>query len=139
VAAADAKLHITGRDVEEQTLPLVWDGEHCLWSLLDHAAITPDQMQVLEALKAAGKPLTPLELYPRIGKNHDATRQLLCRMVRDGLVVRSRGKYLPLSVTESHDDANHFGGLPSDDGDGVTEVVTACHPVTGGSGQTSIP
>jgi hypothetical protein len=139
VAAADAKLHITGRDVEEQSLTIAWDGDHCLWSLLDRAALTPDQAQVIAALRAAGQALTPLELYPRIGKNHDATRQLLCRMVRDGLVVRTRGKYSPLSVTVSQEDASHVERRTSDDGDRVTADVTACHSVTGGLRQTSIP
>jgi hypothetical protein len=100
VGATDAKLHVTGRDVEEQSLSLAWDKETCLWGMLDGEALTPDQTNVIQALTFAGKPLSPVEVYPLIGKNHEATKKLLYRMASDGLILRDRGKYSPLPAPQ---------------------------------------
>lgn len=73
---------------------------------LDGEALTPDQANVIQALAFAGKPLSPVEVYPLIGKNHEATKKLLYRMASDGLILRDRGKYSPLPTPQG---GGHIG------------------------------
>lgn len=114
VAASDAKLHVTGRDVDEQTLCLGWDKESCLWSLLQGQSLTPDQAQVVSVLVTAGRALSAMEVYPRINKNYEATRKLLRRMAQEGLILKNREMYSALPTGEgathvpvSQSDATH--------------------------------
>ncbi len=94
VGALDAKLHVTGRDIEEQTLPLSWSPDDCLWSLAEvRDGLTPEQRRVVEALRTAGCPLSPLEAAPLLGKNYEAAKKLLKRMADEGVILGRGGKY----------------------------------------------
>jgi hypothetical protein len=95
----DAALHVTGRDLEERELALSWDRECALWSVLGAAAeyrMSRERAAVLEALRAAGRPMRPTELAPLLEKGLSASKMLLLRMERDGLLKNDGGgQYTP--------------------------------------------
>jgi hypothetical protein len=103
-SSADARLHCRGRDLEEDLdLVLTWDRARRLWSVCQGDDLPPEQRKAHDALSAAGQPLSPMELAPRLGKAPDATRQLLSRMKAAGLVRATAGKYVPVSPASPND------------------------------------
>lgn len=93
----EGKLHGTGRDVEDVSLPVRFsdDGN---WSAVEGAAALPDaQAEVARAMQEAGRALTIKEVSERIGKPYDTTKKLLERMRESGRIAKERGGliYLP--------------------------------------------
>jgi hypothetical protein len=85
----EGRLFVTGRDVDEREVPLLWDRDRCLWSRDDDRdGLTREQRAVVEALKALGAPATPADLAPLVKKNKDAIKQLLRRMADDYGLLR---------------------------------------------------
>jgi hypothetical protein len=102
-----ATLIITGRDIEEKSLALLFDPVLCLWSLtqeLDLSQTAPtvndSREEVLSLLRENAAGLRTVEIASELNKNESATRMLLSRMVRDGQVIQvDRGLYgLPSKI-----------------------------------------
>jgi len=93
----EARLFVTGRDVDEREMLLLWDPKRCLWSQDEvRDGLTREQRGVLEAMQQLKSPVTPAELVPLIHKNKDALKQLLRRMADDYGLIRHgqrRGTY----------------------------------------------
>jgi hypothetical protein len=108
---ADAYLHVTGRDIEEEAeLALTWDANLGSWSLAGAAEeyrLSEERRGVIDALKRAESPMSPKDLSEVLDKSQGAVKMLLGEMVRAGQVSNpSRGKYgLPGSpyLTDSAD------------------------------------
>lgn len=85
---------VTGREVEDRAWLLRFEGGR--WVLLgdaDSQAATPEREAVFELL-AEEPGLTPRVAAERMSKGEDATKKLLSRMARDGLLVKEgRGRY----------------------------------------------
>jgi hypothetical protein len=107
---AEATLHVTGRDVEEErALRLAWDRSRVHWQCLGRAEEDDDRptgpapgteaARVLETLAAAGRPMTATEVERALGhRNHlqgGYVRVVLRRLQRLGLVRDDAGAYLP--------------------------------------------
>lgn len=111
--ATTGKLHVTGRDVEEQTMTLAWNAAHGLWTQTAEdegtdADLPDEQRTVREAIRQKGGPLTIGEArealdLPDDEKGYDTAAQLLSRMHRAGqLPKEGRGRYtLPELVNSS--------------------------------------
>jgi hypothetical protein len=99
---ADATLHVTGRDVEEQELALKWHADSALWSIVGEAQeyrMSKERGDVRAVLIQAGKPLTPGQVARLLGKNPNATKTLLWRMAQDGqLHAFGDGTYATIST-----------------------------------------
>ena len=97
-----AKLYVSGRDIEEQELNLVFDPQNYLW-FMDQTPQDPigqDRHAVLAVLKEQGKPMGCIDLCGKLKKTPEATAQLLGRMVKEGLLKKSGyGKYEPAEET----------------------------------------
>jgi hypothetical protein len=92
----EAVLHVTGRDVDEQELALVWDEGDGRWEVLGPAEdyrLSQEQGRVLEVLAREGRPLTPKEMAPLLAKQEGAAKMLLWRMAAKGLLVSEGGAY----------------------------------------------
>jgi hypothetical protein len=78
--------------------PLPTDEEIAAFMDIDPAALL-DQVKpgkkrnVLECLIEAGKPLAPKEIAERLGRDQNATRVLLHRMVKDGQLVKDENDH----------------------------------------------
>jgi hypothetical protein len=93
---ADASLFVTGRDLEEQDLALHWDAQFALWSVAGHAEefrVSKQRKEVLTLLAKAGKPLSPSEAAPLLGKKPNAVKKLLWTMAQTGQLTQDHGRY----------------------------------------------
>lgn len=96
-----AQLHITGRDVDERNIPLVWDKEKFLWlqnetEESDPAQVIPaNRLVVLQAFELAGQEVMDIpSLAMACKKNYDAMAKHLERMVKEGLLKKAgQGAY----------------------------------------------
>lgn len=84
--AADGKLHVTGRDIEEAEHALRFDTATGRWLPLDGAAdlydLSEQRRQILDVL-AAG-PARPKEIALRLGMSHEVVKKLCPRMAQSG-------------------------------------------------------
>lgn len=97
---ADATLHVTGRDVEEQELALTLvDGR---WTLLDGKAtdykLADTRRKIVRLLREHG-PMTPKRIAETLGIDHELTKKTCVRMdADDQLVNAGNGLYRDPSV-----------------------------------------
>jgi hypothetical protein len=94
--AADAILHLTGRDVEEQELAIQFD-ESIGWILLGDAkayAQTKERREIIDLLLSSAEPLGPKEIAEALEKSPGSIRRLLGKMEDEREIQRvDRGKY----------------------------------------------
>lgn len=94
---ADAKLHITGRDVEERNLALSLDQGR--WTLLDGSAEDHERgetrRRVLDLLTEQG-PMTPKQVADVLDIGHELAKKTCRRMVDDRELTSAKGVYTPV-------------------------------------------
>ena len=106
---ADAELHVTGRDIEEQSYALRFDGQVGSWTLLGNAeeyALRETRAQILEVLRAHGA-MTPKKLSDISEIPHELAKKTLQRMANDGQLVAENGTY-----SLAHDPVTPVPGVP---------------------------
>jgi predicted transcriptional regulator len=92
---AQAKMSVTGRDIEEKDWAMRFDPVTALWTIDGDAklfeSLTPERRAVLEVLT---QPMTPAEIAKVLGRDAASTRKLILGMKRSNLVKRlTDGKY----------------------------------------------
>ena len=96
-AHRDAVLFMTGRDIEEREIGIRWDPTLTCWTLRGDsggADISDERLAVLGALRASGKPMTPMQMADFLGKGRDPLKNLMWRMGQAGqLRADKRGRY----------------------------------------------
>lgn len=119
---ADALLYVTGRDVEEeQDYALDWDQQSATWTLKGSAEEykhSAERFTIIKLLEM--EPMTPKQLADELHKNRSTVRNLLAKMVEDGVVERRfDGKYQPNLKTQkcvdSIDSVDSVDGVDSVD------------------------
>jgi hypothetical protein len=98
-----ATLMVTGRDIEEETtLDLLWNPVACTYGVTDGPPLTAEKKAVLDLLQSAGIPLAPAFVAATLGKDPEATKKLLQRMLAQQLITKpSHGLY---AAPHSHGD-----------------------------------
>ncbi len=97
---ADAELHVTGRDIEqEQELALQWDGQLARFTVLGDAAeyrMSLERESVLAEVRAAGADgIGPKEVAEALGESYNTIKQRMYQMSKDGtLQLANRGRYI---------------------------------------------
>lgn len=113
--AADAVLHVTGRDVEETEYPLSWVARlgsfHLLAGQASDYSLGDTRRAILDHLREV-ESATPKQITDALGIDHATARQTCKRMFDDGQIdTDGRGTYLPLSpvtpVTAVTQDQEH--------------------------------
>ena len=92
---ADATLHVTGRDVEEQELALRFAPEAGSWALLGDAAeyaIGVTRKELLDAVRDHGS-LTPKQAGEITSVGYELAKKTMQRMAADGQLEGDRGTY----------------------------------------------
>ena len=87
---ADATLHVTGRDLEQQELALKFDQSTTSWKLLGKAenlAKTRERQEILDLLARNGA-MHYTDIVSALKKNSNTIRGLLSKMVKDGELYR---------------------------------------------------
>ncbi len=104
---ADAYLHVTGREIEEEAeLALRWDANLASWALAGDAEEyrrSEERGAILEALRESGGPMSPKEVADELEKNPSTVRTLLRKMADAGLVVGKSGRYEYVDSVDSVD------------------------------------
>jgi hypothetical protein len=93
----DATLHITGRDIEERSLNLKFDGG--VWEITDRLPISPERQRIIDLLTDKGA-LTPKEIARGLDDNDNNIRQLLRKMLADLQLYKVQDQYTITTVTE---------------------------------------
>jgi AAA domain len=96
---ADAFLMIDGKDIEEpQELALGWDAQTCSWTAQGDAAtyrLNKERREIIDLLERWDEPMGPKAVATELGKDYNATRQLMYKMSGDGqLSQEGYGKYV---------------------------------------------
>lgn len=86
IHSQEGQLFVRGRDVEDQTLQLLWNPETFLWTLHVETGLTPEYQRVVEALERFGKPVPVQAVATALGKTYEAAKKLLQRMKAQGLI-----------------------------------------------------
>lgn len=136
---ADAVLHITGRDVEEQSLAMQFDNDTCQWRLAgpaDDFLRSKERSDILAVLREAQRPLAPKDIADRLGKTSSAIRRLVGKMADAGeLHCPAYGLYQPVgSGTTGNTGHNGNSGNSGHTGNTArlrAERVTDTRSVTG--------
>lgn len=106
--AADATLHVIGRDLEEQKLALKFDAASTSWTLLGDAgqvAKTKERQEVLDLLATAGGPLHYKEITSALRKKETTVKWMLSQMVNEGVLSRGgKGMYNVTNYTNLQTD-----------------------------------
>ncbi len=94
----EATLHITGRDVEEQTLYLTFDEDCAHWTLLANQSATPklspDRQAILDLLERMDRPMSPTEIAAILAMDYEKVRKALFFMKKAGdISTEGRGLY----------------------------------------------
>jgi len=96
---ADAYLHVTGREIEnEAELALRWDAGLASWTLAGDAEeyrLSEERRSLIEALGGAGGGMSPKDIAEVLGKSVGSVKVLLGEMVKAGQVSNpSYGRYV---------------------------------------------
>jgi hypothetical protein len=96
--AADAELHVTGRDVDERKLALKFTADLGLWQQLDgdpaEHLVADTRAAILRGLRQQG-PATPKAIADALDLDHELVKKTVRRMAEDGqLDTDGRGTYL---------------------------------------------
>jgi hypothetical protein len=98
--SADAKLQITGRDVEEAEYAMTFDSIRGAWALLEGPAedyeVGETRRKILGYLRENG-PATPKAIAEALGLDHENVKKACQRMARDEQLGTSDGTYYHLS------------------------------------------
>lgn len=110
-------LQITGRDVGEQAIALAFDNG--LWTykgLASEVQATETQAEILEVMKAEGRPLRQKELADIIGRKNQGFTKTLLRLVEKKLIVRKGYLYsLADTLPQKHHKLTHEDGAAGND------------------------
>ncbi len=95
-AKKEGTLHITGRDVEEQELAILFDKDSCRWSIagpVEEYSRKQEKEAILEAMREGL--LTPKEIAEFLDRKQGSIGRTLLRMASAGEIVKaSYGRYM---------------------------------------------
>jgi RecA-family ATPase len=92
-AKADAVLHVTGRDLEEQELALSFDKDTARWTIIGDAAEyrqNETRRQIFDLLDRQG-PMAPKEVADELSIKRELAKKTMQRMMKDGTVKGAGG------------------------------------------------
>jgi hypothetical protein len=94
---ADAFLHVTGRDVEEDIeLALRWDAETAGWIIVGDAEeyrLSRERAEIIRVLEETDQPMTPTEVADALGESTNTVKVRMWRMAGDGQLASDGGRY----------------------------------------------
>ncbi len=102
-----ADLWITGRDVENDALRMMFEGGRWSYAGPARKQLAPTRQAIINGMVQAGRPLSPAEIADQTGLGHDLVKKTVQRMQTDGNLVRTgHGLYAlldrPRLPPESH-------------------------------------
>jgi biotin operon repressor len=102
---AEASLHVTGRDVEEQELGMRFDPRMGMWTALGDAADlrrSKERQDIIDVLAQADEPMSPKAIADELSKNQNTIRRLIMKLADEGVIQRVKpGLYSPTADPSS--------------------------------------
>ena len=102
-----ATLAITGRDVEEQSLSLLFHEPTGRWSMVTPTStkrkLSPERQAIVDLLQQEGPTLTAPEISQHLHKSANATANLLHEMEKQGILFKPSRGYYALSTPEQQE------------------------------------
>ncbi len=95
--SADAVLHVTGRDIEEQSLALLSDDQTLGWTLLGNEtefSMSKERRDVVDIIRDSKEPVRTKDIAASLGKNENAVTRLLTKLSKDKFIKQSNGRYI---------------------------------------------
>jgi len=86
IHSAEGQLFLRGRDIEDQSIKLLWESDNYLWKMHTEAGLTPEYRRVVECLDRFGRPVPVQSVAAALGKTYEAAKKLLQRMKQDGVI-----------------------------------------------------
>lgn len=114
----EATLTLRGRDVEEKSLALKFDGTRGTWNLMGDATayqMTEMQRKIRAAIEEAGGKATPKQVADLTGCDYNNIKQAMYKMSKRNLLsVEGRGVYSINNPTnfDNQDNRDNFDNLP---------------------------
>lgn len=93
--SAKAQFSVTGRDIDETTIDVVWEKESGCW-ILPNGKLSPQMEEILDALEACG-PITNKDLSIRINRSPGPLLKQLNQLKDRGLVIQNGDKSWEIS------------------------------------------
>jgi hypothetical protein len=97
--AADAELHVTGRDIEEAAHAMRFDPSRGLWTLLAGPVtdyqVSDQRRSILNAVRQE-EGIGPKKIAAASGIDHDVVKHLVRKMLDDDLSTDGKGHYYPV-------------------------------------------
>jgi hypothetical protein len=101
-------LRVTGRDLEEKELALIWDGQLCCWqSLGDAGGVRPDTLkggivETIDQLEELGQMATVTRIAQYLGKDTGNISRALNDLIAAGKIAKGekQGREQPYEVVE---------------------------------------
>jgi AAA domain len=95
---ADAYLHVTGREIEEEAeLALKWNADLASWTLVGDAEeyrVSQERQDIVRIMDEAGEPMTPKEVSELLDKPPNNVKYLMWKMSKDSqLATVGKGRY----------------------------------------------
>jgi AAA domain/IclR helix-turn-helix domain len=104
---ADAYLHVTGREIEEEAeLALRWDADLASWTLAGDAEEyrrSEERGAILRVVQESPEPIAPKDVAETLDKNASTVRTLLRKMASEGLVKAESGRYTSVDTVDAVD------------------------------------
>ncbi len=101
----EARLYITGRDIEEeQELLLTFNRECATWVVKGNAedyASTPERQAILDAMKDFDRPVTMKELANQLEKNYNTMRNLVVSLRNEGKIILQNNTYTLVTPSQA--------------------------------------
>jgi hypothetical protein len=108
---ADAYLHVTGREIEEEAeLALRWDAELASWTLAGDAEEyrrSEEQGEILRLVQGSSEPVAPKEVAEILEKNASTVRTLMRKMANAGILMAHGGRYTPVDSVDAVDSGTY--------------------------------
>lgn len=93
----EATLRITGRDLGNTEIPLIFDDQTCSWEVRESGEgdnMTPERQDIVKLLKKTSSPYRLQDIAAALGKNKSNINNLLSGLIKQGVVEKvSFGKY----------------------------------------------
>ena len=100
-----AKLHVTGRNVEDGVFFIKFDPSFCVWTLEEfnpELDLHPERREIYDILVLSNKPMGLSEIASRIGKSNTSVQNLLHKMIKLNLVIKVKhGVYAAVSARQN--------------------------------------
>jgi hypothetical protein len=126
-------LYVRGRDVEEAETAVRFDRDNGTWVRLgvaDEVGRTNEREAIMQTLRISPNPLSAREVSDLLGKNYDAVRKTMTRMVQAGEIEKAgHSRFTRPNCPNVPNTRDWDTGTPETGGIGLEQIVQIWPPI----------